>query len=106
MAKRNKPSDREWAAHVRERIQTSNVLARLLKGFEGEVDLNPNQVKIGLGLLNKVLPDLNHNMIEDTTPEASYESIVAMLTELLGEEATQMILSRMGAKKPEEEVTH
>lgn len=102
MPKRNKPSDREWASHVRERIQTSNVLARLLKGFEGEVELNPTQVKIGLGLLNKVLPDLNHNMIEDNTQPKTYEELIESLTGLVGPEIANELISKLGAKKPEE----
>lgn len=102
---RNKPSDRKWAQHVRERIQASNVLYRLLAGFEGKVELTQGQIKVGLGLLNKVLPDLNHNTIEDTTETASYDDIVGLLNQLLGEEAAAAVLAKLDAKKPEAQET-
>lgn len=43
---------------VRVKIANGNVLNRLQKHFDGEVDLSPTQVQVGLALLKKFLPDL------------------------------------------------
>lgn len=42
----------------RRKIQSSNILTYLLQAFEGKRELSDLQAKIGLGLLKKVLPDL------------------------------------------------
>lgn len=43
---------------TRERIKASMLLNRLEKFVEGEVELNAAQVSAALGLLKKVVPDL------------------------------------------------
>lgn len=43
---------------TRERIKASMLLNRLEKFVEGEVELSPAQVTAALGLLKKVVPDL------------------------------------------------
>jgi hypothetical protein len=43
---------------TRAKIQAAMIIDRLQKGLKGEIDLNAQQVSIGLGLLRKVLPDL------------------------------------------------
>lgn len=40
------------------KISNSNILNRLLKHMEGEVELTQTQVTVGLALLKKVMPDL------------------------------------------------
>ena len=51
------PGFRMSEAH-RIKIQNSQILNRLLTHFESEPCLTDSQVKVGLGLLKKVLPDL------------------------------------------------
>lgn len=43
----------------RVKIQKSNILHVLLQHAEGKREMTPTQVQAGLGLLKKVLPDLN-----------------------------------------------
>ena len=42
----------------RVKIQNSNILNALIEHAEGNRDMSPTQVSAGLGLLRKVLPDL------------------------------------------------
>lgn len=46
-------------ASTRDRIQTSQIINRLTLFINGKVELVPAQVTAALGLLRKVLPDLN-----------------------------------------------
>lgn len=50
--------DREHQERTRQKIADSNVLARLIKGFNGEIELTPQQVAIGLKMLDKLVPNL------------------------------------------------
>lgn len=43
---------------TREKIQTSQLINRLTKFVNGEVEMQPAQVTAALGLLKKTLPDL------------------------------------------------
>lgn len=47
-----------WDESVRERIQTSMLINRLNSFVNGNVEMNSAQVTAALGLLRKVLPDL------------------------------------------------
>lgn len=47
-----------YKERLREKIRTAMVLDRLIKGYMGEVELSATQARIGLQLLNKMLPDL------------------------------------------------
>ncbi len=53
---------------TRQRIQTAHIVNRLTKAFDGELQLDPVQVSIGIALLRKTLPDLSqvesHNQTE------------------------------------------
>ena len=51
---------------VRHKIANGNILNRLQKHFDGEVDLSPTQVQVGLALLKKFLPDLQAMSLEAT----------------------------------------
>jgi hypothetical protein len=51
------PDRRPYNERIREKIQTAMVADRLIKAFNGEVDLTPSQVSIGLALIKKVVPD-------------------------------------------------
>lgn len=42
----------------RTKISNSQILNRLIKAAEGELELNAVQASVGLGLLRKVMPDL------------------------------------------------
>ncbi len=57
--------------NTRAKIQTSQIINRLMKAFHGEIALDPAQVSIGIALLRKTLPDLaqveSHNRTEITT---------------------------------------
>lgn len=42
----------------RDKIKNSNILSRLIAHAEGDLEMTQSQVTTGLGLLKKVLPDL------------------------------------------------
>lgn len=42
----------------RDKIKNSNILTRLIKCAEGEIEMNSVQAQVGLGLIKKVMPDL------------------------------------------------
>ena len=44
----------------RDRISKGNILDRLMKHFDGEVDLTPSQVTVGLKIFDKMIPSLKH----------------------------------------------
>ena len=56
-------------AETRSKIQAAQLINRLTKAFNGEVELTPQQVSIGLGLLRKVLPDLSSAELDVETTE-------------------------------------
>lgn len=50
--------DTRHSDEVRTKIQTSQLVNRLMGHVNGTVDMSPSQVTAGLGLLKKALPDL------------------------------------------------
>jgi hypothetical protein len=60
MAPRGRPPGFVMTEEHRTKISNSQILNRLLKHFDGEVELNQTQVTVGLALLKKVLPDLSN----------------------------------------------
>lgn len=58
--------DNPWPEVVRERIRTSKVLERLIDCAEGALEMSPTQARVGLGLVDKVLPTLTENKNENT----------------------------------------
>lgn len=50
-----------WHETVRKKIQASQILNRLIQCAEGDLPLTPTQATVGLGLVKKVLPDLQEN---------------------------------------------
>lgn len=46
--------DNAW----REKIRASNILHRLIEHAEGKIEMTASQVRTGLALLRKILPDL------------------------------------------------
>lgn len=51
--------DIPWHDVVRERLRTAKIEERLIKAFNGDLELTPAQIQIGLGLYRKILPDLS-----------------------------------------------
>ena len=50
--------DLRHSDQVRAKIQTSQLVNRLMGHVNGTVELSPSQVTAGLGLLKKAIPDL------------------------------------------------
>lgn len=46
------------------KIGNSNILKNLLKHADGELEMTPSQVQVGLALLKKVMPDLQAITLE------------------------------------------
>jgi hypothetical protein len=73
----------------RVKIQNSNILNALLKHVDGKQDMSTTQVTAGLGLLKKVLPDLqamtiggdeeNPLAFKDVTQEKRLDAFMAFL---------------------------
>jgi hypothetical protein len=60
----------------RAKILASNILSRLIAHAEGKLRMTPSEVKAGLGLLKKALPDLSNVTIagdEDTPLDVTVE---------------------------------
>ncbi len=80
---------------TREKIKATQIVNRLQKAFDGELELNANQVKIGLGLLSKVLPDMTHQMIETNPDELNAEQSFMQLVDKVGEETARKLYPDM-----------
>lgn len=90
MAKKDTPSQRQWSQHVRERIQGTQIVNRLHKAFNGEVEMTPVQAKIGLGLLAKILPDMSHHINENVQSE-DINAILDRAKAILGPDAEKIL---------------
>jgi hypothetical protein len=66
--------DREHQERTRQKIADANVLTRLLKGFNGEVELTSHQVAIGLKLIDKLVPNLQ-SVEQEITQNAPFAVI-------------------------------
>ena len=58
MTKRGRVPGFTMSAEHRGKIQKSNILNALIQHAEGEREMSASQVSAGLGLLKKILPDL------------------------------------------------
>lgn len=58
MSRGRKPGVQLTEQH-RDKIRNSNILTALIEHAEGTRDMSSTQVKAGLGLLKKALPDLS-----------------------------------------------
>ena len=83
---------------TREKIQATQIVNRLQAAFEGKEELTSTQVKIGLGLLAKVLPDMTHQMIETPQDELSGEQSFMQLVNKVGEETARKLYPDMADK--------
>lgn len=67
MARRGRSPGFRMSDEHRVKIQNSNILNALVEHIEGKREMAPSQVTAGLGLLRKVLPDLQST--EHTGPD-------------------------------------
>ena len=71
---------RSFTWRSRERIRAANMLDRLIKFVDGEIELTRLQAYVGLRLLNKVLPDLRAVAIQvDPEPKPPRDMATAEL---------------------------
>jgi hypothetical protein len=84
----------------RVKIQNSNILNSLVEHVEGKREMSATQVTAGLGLLRKVLPDLNAMTIggDDENPI----NIIARLERLIVDPANSDSKSIQAASSPGE----
>jgi len=63
MAERGRQPGFQMGAEHRTKIGNSKIIKRLIEFAEGKegVDMKPHQVTAALGLLKKVMPDLQHS---------------------------------------------
>jgi hypothetical protein len=54
----------------RVKIQNSNILTALIKHVEGRQEMTASQVSAGLGLLRKIMPDLQQTALTDADGNA------------------------------------
>lgn len=89
---------------TREKIQATQIVNRLTKAFDGDVELTAVQVKIGLGLLAKVMPDMTHNMTEDVTEPMNAEQQFLKLVDKIGEDAARKLYPDMAVRYLDKEL--
>lgn len=70
--------DTRHSDEVRTKIQTSQLVNRLMGHVNGTVEMTPSQVTAGLGLLKKAMPDLA--AVATTTSEGTLEDMLDALT--------------------------
>lgn len=70
MAGKDNPRGYQMTEEHRVKIKNSNILNALIEHVEGKRDMSATQVSAGLGLLKKVMPDLQATSItgEDGGP--------------------------------------
>jgi hypothetical protein len=66
MAGRGRPPGFVMTAEHRAKIANSQILKRLIDHVEGKTEMTATQVTAGLGLLKKVMPDINATAFTDT----------------------------------------
>ena len=77
MAERGRPPGFRMTEEHRTKIANSQILNRLIKCAEGEIEMTAVQASVGLGLLKKALPDLT-----STTISGDEESPLRTVTEI------------------------
>ena len=65
MAARGRPAGFVMDDSHRVKIQNSNILTALIKHVEGRQEMTASQVSAGLGLLRKIMPDLQQTALTD-----------------------------------------
>lgn len=71
-----RPLGKRHQDEVRAKIQSSQIINRLMSAFNGEIELSQAQVNIGKALLDKALPDLKS--VEHTGDENNPLTIQAI----------------------------
>jgi len=73
MAEKGREPGFQMGAEHRTKIKNSKVLSQLIRFAEGEdgVDMKPHQVTAALGLLKKVMPDLQSTTVEGSNEDGS-----------------------------------
>ena len=71
-----RPLGKRHQDEVRAKIQSSQIINRLMSAFNGEIELTQAQVNIGKALLDKALPDLKS--VEHTGDENNPLTIQAI----------------------------
>lgn len=81
MAQRGRKPGFRMSNEHRVKIQNSNILNALIEHVEGRRDMSATQVSAGLGLLKKVLPDLQASA--DTDGDGELKTLTRMTDEEL-----------------------
>ena len=63
MAKRGRQPGFIMSDEHRTKIANSQILNRLIAAANGEIEITPVQAQVGLGLVKKILPDLQATQI-------------------------------------------
>jgi hypothetical protein len=78
MAARGRQPGFVMSDHHRTKIANSQILKRLIECAEGEVEMSSTQATVALGLLRKVMPDLQSTQI--TGPGENGEHVITFKT--------------------------
>ena len=70
MSKRGRRPGFIMSEEHRAKIANSQILKRLIACAEGQIEMSPTQAQIGLGLMKKVMPDMQATQIsgDDDAP--------------------------------------
>jgi hypothetical protein len=96
----------ERAETWRDKIRISEIITRLNKCAEGEVEMTPTQVKAATTLLSKVLPDLSASDHTSRTEVANPQELLAKLKAAVGEEAFAKLAGDLTPEGTENAIRH
>lgn len=82
----NRKSWQDQTEVWRAKIASSQVLHRLIQCAEGKLELNGNQIKCGLGLLSKVMPELSAATITHRKEDVSPAEMLERLKQVMGDQ--------------------
>jgi hypothetical protein len=97
---------RELSEAHRAKIKASQIINRLNSAALGEVEMTPSQLRAGLGLLAKVLPDLSASEVTKVSETINPVEALEKLKTVLGEEAYNLLKAQYTPNKSLNEPVH
>lgn len=92
----------ERAEMWREKIKVANIITRLEKHAEGQVEMTPTQVKAAQVLLDRVMPTLSASEITRKTETLSPEQLILAMEERYGKEFADKLRKDYMPEQPEQ----
>lgn len=101
-ARRRGGNWRQFTEVARAKIRVHEIVNRLNKCALGEVSMKDTEIKAGLGLLRKVVPDLTMQDLHiHKDPPLTVEELRPRLVAEVGEEGATLLLGRVIENEPD-----